>query len=62
MIETDTYREKADESLAGAVSEFANGRYNNCANRCYYSCFLAAVHALVTAGIRPRWHPCHLGP
>ena len=53
MIEHDTYREKSDESLAGAVSEFANGRYNNRANRCYYSCFLAAVHALATAGIRP---------
>ena len=35
------------------MSEFANGRYNNCANHCYYSCFQAAVHALATAGIRP---------
>ena len=30
---------KAEESLAGAESEYANGRYNNCANRCYYACF-----------------------
>jgi uncharacterized protein (UPF0332 family) len=30
---------KALESLAGAESEFANARYNNCANRCYYACF-----------------------
>lgn len=44
---------KAEESLAGAESELDNGRYNNCANRCYYACFQAAVHALVTAGIRP---------
>ena len=33
------YLEKAVESLAGAESEYVNGRYNNCANRCYYACF-----------------------
>ena len=44
---------KAEESLAGAESEFANGRYNNCASRCYYACFQAAVHALAQAGVRP---------
>jgi uncharacterized protein (UPF0332 family) len=44
---------KAQESLAGAESEFTNGRYNNCANRCYYACFQAAVAALSRAGIRP---------
>jgi uncharacterized protein (UPF0332 family) len=55
MIETeDPYWGKAEESLAGAESEFTNGRYNNCANRCYYSCFQAAVVALKRAGIRPR--------
>jgi hypothetical protein len=32
---TDVFLAKAEESLAGADSEFANGRYNNCANRCY---------------------------
>ena len=42
---------KAEESLAGAESEFINGRYNNCANRCYYACFQAAIHALVEAGV-----------
>ncbi len=47
------YRDKAEESLAGAVSEYANGRYNNCANRCYYSCFQVAVYALQEAGIPP---------
>jgi uncharacterized protein (UPF0332 family) len=46
------YLRKADESLAGAESEYANGRYNNCANRCYYACFQAAVHALTTEGMR----------
>lgn len=30
-----------------------NGRYNNCANRCYYACFQAAIAALQDAGIRP---------
>lgn len=44
---------KAEESLAGAQSEFINGRYNNVANRSYYACFQAAVAALMRAGIRP---------
>jgi uncharacterized protein (UPF0332 family) len=48
------FLEKARESLAGAESEFANGRYNNCANRVYYACFQAAIAALMEAGIRPR--------
>jgi len=47
------YLEKAIESLAGAESEFANRRYNNCANRCYYAMFQAAIAALMIAGIRP---------
>jgi uncharacterized protein (UPF0332 family) len=46
------YLDKAIESLAGAESEFANRRYNNCANRCYYAMFQAAIAALITAGIR----------
>jgi uncharacterized protein (UPF0332 family) len=44
---------KAIESLAGAESEFVNGRFNNCANRCYYACFHAAVAALLRAGTAP---------
>jgi len=47
------YAAKAQESLAGAISEHANGRYNNCANRCYYACFQAAIHALLDAGMSP---------
>jgi uncharacterized protein (UPF0332 family) len=50
---TDIYLTKAQESLAGAESEFANGRYNNCANRCYYACFQAAIAALNRAGVTP---------
>ena len=44
---------KADESLAGAESEFINGRYDNCANRSYYACFQAAIFALMRAGVTP---------
>ncbi len=47
----DIYLAKADESLAGAVSEYANGRYNNCANRCYYAVYQAAIYALSKAGL-----------
>ena len=58
MTTADARREafatKAEESLASATSEFANGRYNSCMNRCYYSCFQAAVAALIQAGITPR--------
>ena len=45
---------KAEESLAGAASELVNGRYNNCANRCYYACFQAAIAALMHHDIRPQ--------
>lgn len=48
------YLTKAVEDLAGARSEFANGRYNNCANRCYYDCFHAAAAALFAAGFAPQ--------
>ena len=48
------YLEKARESLAGAGSELANRRFNNCANRSYYACFQAAIAALLAAGIQAR--------
>jgi uncharacterized protein (UPF0332 family) len=44
---------KAAESLACAESEYVNGRFNTCANRCYYACFQAAVAALAGHGIAP---------
>lgn len=44
---------KADECLAGAESEFANRRFNNCANRCYYAAFQAAIAGLLQASILP---------
>ena len=45
---------KAQEALTGAESEYANARYNNSANRCYYACFQADVSALIQAGVQPR--------
>jgi uncharacterized protein (UPF0332 family) len=54
MIDTrHIYISKAAESMAGAESEYANGRYDNCASRCYYACFQAGVHALLVAGLSP---------
>jgi len=49
----EIFLRKAEESLAGAASEFASSRFHNCANRCYYACFLAAVYALRRAGTQP---------
>jgi len=46
------YLSKALESLATAESEFVHGRFNSCANRCYYACFQAAIAALLWEGIR----------
>lgn len=54
MQDEPLFLTKARECLAGAQSEFANGRFNNCANRCYYACFQAAVAALEIHGIRPE--------
>ena len=53
------YLAKATESLLTAESEFANGRYHSCANRCYYACFQAAIAALLREGIRPRGQWSH---
>jgi uncharacterized protein (UPF0332 family) len=50
---TSLFLEKALESLAGAETEFANARHNNCANRCYYAAFQVAIAALIRAGIQP---------
>ena len=52
--ERSIYLTKAQESLLGAQSEFANGRYNNCANRCYYSCLQAARAALYAGDMQRR--------
>jgi uncharacterized protein (UPF0332 family) len=53
------YVAKATESLQTAESEFVNGRYNSCANRCYYACFQAAIAALLREGIRPAGQWSH---
>jgi uncharacterized protein (UPF0332 family) len=57
-VNSALYLVKAEESLSGAESEYANRRYLNCANRAYYACYQAGVAALLQAGIRPsgsRW-------
>jgi len=55
---TTIYLTKAIESLLTAESEFANGRYNSCANCSYYACFQAAIAAILNEGIRPagQWN------
>jgi uncharacterized protein (UPF0332 family) len=53
------YLAKATESLLTAESECVNGRYNSCANRCYYACFQAAIAALLREGIRPHGQWSH---
>lgn len=50
----EVFLAKAEESLTGAESEFANQRYNNSANRAYYACLQAAICALIRAGVQPR--------
>ena len=52
-VVAEAFLRKAGESLKGAESECANGRYNNCANRAYYSAFQAAISALARVGVRP---------
>lgn len=52
--EIDSFLAKPAESLAGAESELTGQRYNNCANRCYYACFQAAIAALLDAGLQAR--------
>jgi uncharacterized protein (UPF0332 family) len=47
------FLDKARESVTGARAEYEGGRYNNAANRSYYACFQAAIHALILEGIRP---------
>ena len=56
-----TFLDEARESLEDARLARAGGRYNSSANRSYYACFQAAVHALIAAGITPpgggaRWN------
>ena len=54
LEQEEIFLTKARESLAGAESEFANGRYNNTANRVYYACYQAAIHALASHGFPPH--------
>jgi len=49
-----TFLDKARESLEGARQAHAGGRFNNCANRSYYACLQAAIHALLIAQVKPQ--------
>ena len=49
----ESYLDKARESVTGARVAYEAGRFNNSANRSYYACFQAAIHALILEGIRP---------
>ena len=51
MSETQDYFATAQESLAGAESELAHRRFNNCVRSAYYACFQAAIVALLNEGI-----------
>lgn len=60
MDDASIFLAKAAASLAGAESELAHRRFDNCANRSYYACFQAAVAALSAIGVQPpgrggRW-------
>jgi uncharacterized protein (UPF0332 family) len=51
------YLLKARESLLGAQSELANLRFNNAANRAYYTAYQAAVTGLIHEGVnRVAWY------
>lgn len=52
--DAEAYVKKADESLAGAQSEYDNGRFNNRANRAYYAVCQTAVAALLRNGIQRK--------
>ena len=47
------YLAKSRECLDGARIAYQGARYNNCANRSYYACFQAAIHALLLEGFCP---------
>jgi len=50
-IDIQSYLPKAEECLASANADYVAGRYNSCANRCYFACFHAAVAAQLRAGL-----------
>lgn len=60
-VEIQAFLDKAEENVASAASEYANGRYNACANRCYYACFQAAVAALMQGNVRPATRDAEWG-
>lgn len=57
QAEARAFLAKATQNLEAAESDYAVGRYDACANRAYYSCFQAAIAALLVEGIRPPGRP-----
>ena len=53
MAAMHDYLAKAHENLTGAESELQHGRTNSCARSAYYTCFHAAIAALLQAGLTP---------
>jgi uncharacterized protein (UPF0332 family) len=49
-----TFLAKTEENLTSATVDFADGRYNACANRAYYAAFQAAIAAPMRSGIWPQ--------
>lgn len=56
---SSTFLGKARESLEDARQAHAGGRYNSSANRSYYACLQAAIHALIAAGVTPPGRGTH---
>ena len=54
-----TFLDKARESLEDARLAHEGKRYNSAANRSYYACFQAAIHALLAAGITAPGRGAH---
>ena len=51
MAAMHDYLAKAHENLASAESELQHGRTNSCARSAYYTCFHAAIAALLHVGL-----------
>ena len=58
MAKWDAFRLKANQSLLGAESEFAAGRFNTAIALAYYACYQMGIAAQVFDGEKPvESHP-----
>ena len=51
--DVEAFWAKAEENLAGAVSEYEHRRFDTCAKLAYYACYHAAVAVLLQEGVPP---------